>query len=248
MVSKSLWLQSAQTVGFLMIVMLVGLFIDSEFVAHTIFKNAQWVNNILVVVLFVFLYRSSPPRTKELLLYACLIAIIGEYVFSKLLGMYSYRLGNVPHYIPPGHAIVFLMIYNFCKQSKVRARRIAIQRFLTITIIILAIVFLILRDDVYGFILTMLVFFFLRKHPKEKLFYLTMFAFVVYTELIGTAFKCWQWPPIAFDQLSWLPSANPPLGISFFYFGLDRGVTSIYKRRHKGTWKRFLKIQKVKSS
>ena len=33
--------------------------------------------------------------------------------------MYSYRLYNVPHYIPFGHALVFLGVYSFSKKSKV---------------------------------------------------------------------------------------------------------------------------------
>lgn len=243
--SKSLLGQTLQTIGVLMLVMLVGLFLDSEFVAKSYYEHAQWINNVLVVILFIFLYLKSPRRTREQLIYAFLIAIVGEYVFSKFLGMYTYRLENIPHYIPPGHAVVFLLVYNFCKKSEVRKHSHSIEKVLTIVIAILAISFLVVKNDIYGFLLTVLVFYFLRKHPKEKLFYLTMYVFVVYTEIIGTAFNCWEWPPIAFDKFSFLPSANPPIGISFFYFGLDRGTMSIYKRRHKKEWNRLKQIRAI---
>ena len=70
------------------------------------------------------------------------------------------------------------------------------------------------------------------------MFYLVMYLTVAYLEIIGTNFICWEWPSTAFDFFSFLPSANPPSGISFFYFGLDLGCLWLYKKRHKIAWKR----------
>jgi len=160
--------------------------------------------------------------------------------------MYSYRLGNIPHYVPFGHAIVFLLVYAFTKKNKVRLNKKNIEKLLSITILVYATVFLILAKDVFGFVLTLLVFLSLRKHPKERLFYLTMYTIVAILEIIGTSFECWKWPTLAFDTFTFLPSANPPSGICLFYFGLDRGTMSFYKRRHKETWKRFKGIRNLK--
>lgn len=243
--SKSFFFQSIQTLGAIMFIMLIGLIIDSKYVAVNYFKDAQWINNILVVFLFIWVYHQSPKRSRELLIYAALIAIVGEYTFSKLLGMYTYRLDNIPHYIPFGHGIVFIFIYNFSKKSEVKNRRKAIEKVFTISIFFAAFFFLIFKNDWFGFLLTLLVFFFLRNYPKEKLFYLTMFVFVLYTEVVGTFLECWKWPPIAFGKFSFLPSANPPIGICFFYFGLDRGTMSIYKRKHKEAWARLKRIRAI---
>ena len=98
--------------------MFLGLIIDSKYVALNYFEHAQWINNILVLLLGVFLYKKSPPRSKALLIKAIIIAVIGEYVFSKVFGMYAYRLGNITHYIPLGHAVVFLFVYNFVKNNR----------------------------------------------------------------------------------------------------------------------------------
>lgn len=223
--------------------MFLGLIIDSKYVALNYFEHAQWINNILVLLLVVFLYKKSPPRSKALLINAIIIAVIGEYVFSKVFGMYAYRLGNIPHYIPLGHAVVFLFVYNFCKKQQVRAHKKILEQVLTVIIIFLSLTFLIFKSDVYGFILTILIFYFLRNYPKEKLFYLTMYVFVVYTENLGTALECWEYPLIAFDKFNFLPSANPPIGVSFFYFGLDRGTVSIYKRMHKEAWARLKRMR-----
>jgi len=97
----------------MVLIMLVGIIIDSKYVAVNYFEYAQWINNFLVLLLIVFLYKKSPPRSKALLINAIIIAVIGEYVFSKVFGMYTYRLGNISHYIHLGHAVVFLFVYNF---------------------------------------------------------------------------------------------------------------------------------------
>lgn len=243
--SKTLLGQTLQTLGWLFFIISLGLFIDSKFVAENFYNDAQWINNVMVILVFVFLFFKANKRTKEQLIYALLIAIIGEYVFSILLGMYGYRLGNIPHYIPPGHAVVFVFVYYFCRKPKIKENRKTIELFSLILIILFSLYFLFFKKDVFGFLCTVLVFFFLRKHPNERLFYLTMYCVVAIIEFIGTGLECWQWPAIAFNKFNFLPSANPPLGISLFYFGLDRGTMSIYKRRHKEAWYRLKRIRVV---
>ena len=73
-----------------------------------------------------------------------------------------------------------------------------------------------------------------------------MFITVGYLELVGTFFECWWWPTTAWDVFSFLPSANPPSGISFFYFGLDLVCLWFYKKRHKIAWKRMKNIRKIR--
>lgn len=239
--------QILQTLGLLLLINFLGLFIDSKFVAENIFKEAQWINNIAVIIVFIYLFLKATARVKEQLIYAILIAIIGEYLFSLIFGMYSYRLGNIPHYIPIGHAIVFIFVYYFSRKPSVKANRKNIEVFNTILILIFSLFFLLFKKDVFGFVCTLFVFFLLRKHPKERLFYLTMYCVIAVIELIGTGFECWKWPEIAFNKFEFLPSGNPPSGICLFYFGLDRGTLSFYKRRHKLTWARLKRIRAIEN-
>ncbi|KAB1157438.1 hypothetical protein F7018_10965 [Tenacibaculum aiptasiae] len=245
--SKTFIGQTTQTLGWLLFAIVLGLFIDSKFVADNFYENAQWINNVIAVIVFVFLYQKASARAKEQLIYALIIAVVGEYIFSILLGMYTYRLEKVPHYIPPGHAIVFVLVYYFSKKPKVKENRIAVEKFCLVLIALFSLYFLLIKNDVFGFLCTILVFFFLRKYPKERLFYLTMYCVVAILEFVGTGLDCWKWPEIAFNKFQYLPSANPPLGISLFYFGLDRGTISIYKRRHKEAWARLKRIRMIKS-
>lgn len=243
--SKSLLGQTIQSLGWLFTIIFLGLFLDSKFFAENYYKHSQWINNVLVIGVFIYFFYKGTSRVREQLIYAFLIGIIGEHIFSLGLGMYSYRLQNIPHYVPFGHAVIFLGVYFFSRKSIVRKQHKEIELFLSISIAIYATLFLLFKGDVFGFVMTVLVFFSLKKYPKERLFYLTMYAMVVCVEIVGTSLDCWEWPKIAFNTFDFLPSANPPSGICLFYYGLDRGTMSIYKRRHKKVWERFKKIKQI---
>ena len=65
-----------------------------------------------------------------------------------------------------------------------------------------------------------------------------MYIIVALLEIGGTAFGAWKWPSIAFDTFSFLPSNNPPSGISLFYFLLDVSCLFVYILFHQKIWKR----------
>ena len=76
-----------------------------------------------MLVGFFVLFFKSTSRIRELMIYAVLIGFLGEHLFSIALNMYTYRLGNVPLYVPPGHAIVYIAAVYFCKESIVKNYR-----------------------------------------------------------------------------------------------------------------------------
>ena len=98
--------------------------------------------------------------------------------------------------------------------------------------------------DLFGFVMTLFVFLLLWKRPKERLFFFSMYILVAILEIGGTAFGAWKWPSIGFDTFHFLPSNNPPSGISLFYFLLDIGCFYIYTKRHKKLWERLKSIRK----
>jgi len=233
-----------KSLGALFLFILFGLFLDSSHMVDYS-KNGQEISNICMLLVFGFTLYQVSRKNRELMMYAVLIAFAGEYLFSIALGMYTYRLENVPHYIPPGHALVYIGVLYFSKAAAIRKNVKRIEKFFTIAIVLYAVYFLIFKGDVFGFSLTILTLYFLRTRPKERLFYLTMYIAVAYLEIIGTHFLNWKWPATAFNIFSFLPSANPPSGISFFYFGLDLGCLWLYKQRHKIAWKRMKNIRKI---
>lgn len=245
--SKSFLFSTLKTLGLLYLFFVVGLFLDSFYMVK-VTKNAQFYATALMLIVFFITFFNVPKRIKEQMINAVLIGFFGEYLFSIVLGMYTYRLENIPHYIPFGHAFVYIAGLYFSKASSIKIRRLQIEKFLTITIIIYATIFLIFKNDVFGFVMTVATLLILRNTSKERLFYLTMYASVVILELVGTYYKCWFWPTTAWNVVSFLPSANPPSGISLFYFLLDLGTLWLYKQRHREAWQRMKNIRNLNLS
>jgi hypothetical protein len=234
-----------KTLGLLWGFILFGLFFDSKYMLQWI-DQPQWISNVLMFIGYgIVLWRVS-PRLREQMITATIIGIIGEYLLSVGLGMYTYRLGNVPHYVPPGHALMYIGVLFFTKTIYAKQNRAILEKVLTVFAIAYGTAFLIFKNDYFGFILTVATLWVLRNKSRERLFYLTMYLAVAYLEIVGTHYLCWRWPATFLGDWTPLPSANPPSGISFFYFSLDLGCLWLYKQRHKVAWKRMKTIRAIR--
>lgn len=209
-------------------------------------EDAQFYANISMFIGFLITFWQVNKRVREQMIYAVIIAIIGEYLFSIILGMYTYRLENIPHYVPPGHALVYVAVLYFSKAKSIVKHKIKLEKVFAIFIFMYAFAFLIFGNDIFGFVMTLATLIILRKKPRERLFYLTMYITVAYLEIVGTSYLCWKWPSTAWGIFDFLPSFNPPSGISFFYFLLDLGTLWLYKQRHKIAWSRMKNIRKIR--
>ncbi|WP_166385874.1 hypothetical protein [Polaribacter sp. 11A2H] len=243
--SKTFFPAFIKSVGFLFFYILIGLFIDSVYVTEN-YGESQWVANIVMVIVFTVTCFKVSPRIREQLFYAVLLGFFGEYLFSVAMGMYTYRLENIPHYIPMGHALVYAGVLYFMKTAFTKKHDQKLEKILTIIIIIYATIFLVFKNDVFGFVMTAGTLLILIKKPRERLFYLTMYLAVAFLEIVGTTYQCWWWPTTAWGIFDFLPSHNPPTGISFFYFLLDLGTLWFYKKRHKAAWLRMKNIRKIR--
>lgn len=234
-----------KTLGYLFLYIFFGLMLDTPYVA-TKFKETQYLALIALVIGFIIIYLRVGKRAREQMIYAVILGFIGEHLFSIGLGMYSYRLGNVPLYIPFGHAVVLVAVVYFCKESIIISNKKILEKIITIFILIYSFCFLVFANDIFGFVMSLLVLFLLRNKPRERLFYLTMYVAVAFLEIVGTTYGCWFWPETAFDTIPFLKSANPPSGISLFYFLLDLGSLWIYKKRHKVAWARMKNVRRLR--
>lgn len=243
----SLLYSFSKTLLILFLFIIIGLYFDSYFFLD-FNSNGQLYASIAMITVFSGLFLKATNRSRELMLYALLIGIAGEYLFSLGFEMYTYRLGNVPVYVPPGHAIIYIVGIYFCKESTVKYYHKTVEIILLLFIILYSLYFLIFYDDIFGFILTVLIIFLLRNQPRERLFFYVMYLIVVVLEITGTYYKCWVWPDTAFGIIQFLKSGNPPSGISFFYFGLDLSSLWLYKQRHKMAWNRMKAIRILKSN
>ena len=112
--SKTFFSAFTKTLGILFLYIFLGLFVDSIYVVEN-YHDLQWLANVIMVIMFSITLYNVTLRIREQLLYATLIGFVGEYLFSVGMGMYTYRLENIPHYIPMGHALVYAGVLYFTK-------------------------------------------------------------------------------------------------------------------------------------
>jgi len=59
-------------------------------------------------VVLIALLALHPRRVRAQTLAVVVIATCGEVIGSLIWGLYSYRLENLPAFVPPGHGLVYL--------------------------------------------------------------------------------------------------------------------------------------------
>ena len=204
------------------------LFLDSGYFAAR-YSYGQLLATLLTLGFFFWILHGTNPRLRRLMLIGVAVATVGEVSFTLLIGMYEYRLHNVPLYVPPGHAILYAAVFQFIREPWVRghARQVALGCYAIGAAFSLG--WLLVYNDVYGCIcfgvFSALIFY----KRESRLFFASMYLLVAYLELIGTYFQCWSWPPFLLNEWPAITSANPPSGISVFYMGFDIACLGFYK-------------------
>lgn len=216
--------------------------LDSRLVAEH-FGYGQWTASALMIGAFVAIYRRAPPRLRGLMKYGVFIATAGELLFSLVFGMYEYRLANVPVYVPPGHSILYAAVYYFVREPFVLRNQRPLAALMLAAGLGYAGYWLFAHRDLYGALCSALFVALIARDPHSRLFFLAMFLFVAYLEQLGTRLGCWVWHPYAFDRLRWLPSGNPPSGISVFYFGFDVLCLLAYLKRRAHLRARYQRLR-----
>jgi len=222
--------------------LIIGLYLDGTEMAQKI-TYGQWVTNMITLAFFSWIYQSASRKNKKIILYGLVIAFGGEVVFSLILGMYTYRLGTLPIYVPLGHTIIYMGVYYFTKEPLVLAHKDQIVKILYPLMIVYATGWLVLQSDVFGFACALVILLLFKRRPNSRLFFLVMFFVIAYLELLGTYFQAWRWPEVWFDKVSFVPSANPPSAISVFYFAFDAGCLWAYSRLNPVKWQRFRRLR-----
>jgi hypothetical protein len=159
------------------------------------------------------LARASGLRRR--MLFAVLAwASAGELFCSLVWGIYTYRLGNIPHFVPPGHIIVFMLGLQLARfVTPAAADRLA-AAYAVLTAC--AVIFLGDEFSVFLFAVYLTVY---RLKPDLRALLATMFLVTLTLELVGTALGTWGWAPRA----PWLglSTTNPPFAVAAFYCMLD---------------------------
>jgi hypothetical protein len=184
----------------------------------------------LGVVTFAVLWactRYVEPE-ERLQVWICVVVATGFEVFGSLIwGVYRYRLGNIPLYVPPGHGIVYLFGLAAARLPVfVRHGRRAAYAVLAVAIAYTALGLTVLpvathRVDVQGAlclsVLAACILF-----TRRYALFAAIFIAVVDLELAGTWARDWYWLPVA--PWSHIPSGNPPSAIAGGYCIIDGTV------------------------
>ena len=178
---------------------------------------------ILGAVTWLTLLAALPlfePERRAQALVVVAAATCGEVTGSILWGVYSYRLHNLPVFVPPGHGIVYLT--GFALSTTPFARRHSRALVLLAAAVAagwgIAGLGLLPRLDVAGAFGVPLLLFFLWRSPARTT-YAGVFLVVAALELYGTSIGTWEWAR-ALPGLG-IPDGNPPSGVASGYVCFD---------------------------
>jgi hypothetical protein len=199
----------------------IGLPVDQHWARYgqVMVSAATWL-------VLAALWSKSDPRTRPALAACLLFATAGEVFLSLVWGLYDYRLGNIPLFVPPGHVLLFFLGTQI-------ARAIPDRGEWAIALLAAPLVALFAWNgrDTLGPLLYGLFFLCLVVSSQRKL-YATMFVLSLAMELYGTWIGNWVWS----REVPWLGlrSDNPPLAAGAFYCVLDLLVVSVTGRMAGG--------------
>jgi len=195
---------SAWTVG--------GLWLDAQ-----VGGTGQLLLGVLTVGVLAWLLTLQTPAVRLQTLAVIVIATAGEVVGSLIWGLYSYRLENLPTFVPPGHGLVYLAGVSLVTLAAGRVWALLGTAAAAAAVWGVAGVTVLPATDLAGaigcaFLLVVLVW-------TRRPVYAGVFLVVAALELYGTALGTWRWeaevPGLGLAQ------GNPPSGVASGYVVFD---------------------------
>lgn len=174
---------------------------------------------------FVALWSRTAPGERPAL-FACLaFATAGEVFLSLVWGLYEYRLGNIPLFVPPGHVLLFYLGTRIAE----RIPEASVAWVAGLAGLLVAALAFVGRDTLgpllFAFFLACLWL------SRSRRLYATMFVLSLAMELYGTWLGNWTWSA----RVPWLglTADNPPLAAGAFYCVLDLLVVGVARPGRK---------------
>lgn len=166
-------------------------------------------------------------RAERLRLLLCVaVATAGECFLGFVWRLYEYRLGNLPLFVPPGHALVYAAGFRLRKFVPAVA-----PVFLSMALAPICAVGAIRGYDTQSPLWYLLLVFFLCR--RDRHLYAAMFLLALVVESYGTSLGGWRY----FAQEHWFglrTVTRPPLWTGTFYCTLDAlviGIAGIWQSR-----------------
>lgn len=147
-------------------------------------------------------------------LMACVwISGLGELVASLAWGLYDYQFGNVPLFVPPGHALLYLLGLIIAARISDRTAWLVLAGVAPLVAALALSGLDLLSLPLYALFAAFIVY------GRQRRLYATMFVIALAMELYGTALGNWSWRAVA--PGTGLATLNPPVAAGVFYCALD---------------------------
>lgn len=186
-----------------------------------------WLTTIGTIAILGWVLRSA-SRIERGRLVACVIwATLGEFFLTEGAGLYEYRIGIVPPYVPFGHALLFWLGITVTRWIEP-----TVQALLRVLATALTLACLWRFGDQQSLWL-LLVFAVMVRFGKSSSVYGAMFVLALALELIGTRIGTWRWAAV--DPTFGLSTTNPPVAAGVLYCVLD-GIVLISHRLIPRRW------------
>jgi hypothetical protein len=202
-------------VALILLTIVLGLALDTQ-----VGLAGQMLLSAIVWAVFFVLLAPLAAATRAPLVACLLIATLGELLLSLVWGLYTYRLGNIPLFVPPGHVLLFLLGLSLAQRLSARAADLLIA-----AAGIYSLLAAVAGIDSFGLLLFALLLLAALAMPRHRRLYASTFLLALGLELVGTGLGNWTWAP-AVPGLP-LVTTNPPLAAGAFYSALDALVTLV---------------------
>ena len=180
--------------------------------------HAQLVLGALTWIVLVAAARPLPSERRAQVAVVICAATVAELTGSILWGVYSYRLHNLPTFVPPAHGLVFMAGLSLSEALRRHARALVLLAAAAATAWGLLGLVALPRTDAAGALGVPLLLAFLWR-SRARAAYAGVFLVVAALELYGTAIGTWRWAA----ELPGLgiPDGNPPSGVASGYVWFD---------------------------
>ena len=189
------------------------LAVDTQVTLHE-----QFVLGALTWLVLLAALRTLPLERRAQAVVVVCAATVAEVTGSILWGVYTYRLHNLPTFVPPAHGLVFVAGLTLSEMLRRHAHLLVGFAALAAATWGIAGLTVLSPTDAAGALGVPLLLAVLWRSPARGA-YAGVFVVVAALELYGTAIGTWRWAP-ALPGLG-VPDGNPPSGVASGYVWFD---------------------------
>ncbi len=184
---------------------------------HYADRGQQLVLGLVTLVVLIAAAFAFEPVVRFQAALVVVVATVAEVIGSIVWGVYHYRLGNLPAFVPPGHGLVYLCGFGLALSVRRHERAVVRTALAAVVVWGVAGVTVLPRFDVSGLIGCAVLAVVLARFRYPV--YAGVFLAVAALELYGTALGTWTWaarvPGLELAQ------GNPPSGVASGYVLFD---------------------------